>query len=327
MPFSHFLAAALAVSALVPAGAAGAQRPPAQPLRWTTLGTQGGPLPNATRSQPANLLVAAGKPWLVDCGDGALERLAAAGYDPVRVNTAIISHLHLGHTGGLQGLIGLRWFKPGPHALLTIYGPPGTDAVVAGIMQSLQPPLQIEQGAGLKVATPTELTKVVIVQDGNDLTVDGGRVRAVRNAHFNRSPGYPAAAGSQSLSYRFDYQGYGIGDTGDTGPSAAVTRLVKGVRPLVSEVVDLPAMRALTNAAALPAPAKQAVIAHMKTQHLTPQQAGQLATAAGAATLVFTHLSLVGTTKAAAPTLIRGAHETFQGRVVVAHDLDTFRCE
>jgi ribonuclease BN (tRNA processing enzyme) len=126
MRFIWTLAALLVVNAFVPTGAASAQRSiPSHPLIWTTLGTQGGPILDAKRSQPANLLVVNGKPWLVDCGDGALERLAAAGYRPLQVKTVFISHLHMDHIGGLQGLIGLRWFGTGKHTLFTIYGPPG----------------------------------------------------------------------------------------------------------------------------------------------------------------------------------------------------------
>ncbi|MBC8153618.1 MAG: MBL fold metallo-hydrolase [Bacteroidetes bacterium] len=319
------LAAALALNTIGPTGSASAQTStPGYPLSWITLGTQGGPIPNAKRSQPANLLVVAGKPWLVDCGDGALERLAAAGYEPSQVNTAFISHLHLDHIGGLQGLIGIRWFKPGKHSLLTIYGPPGTDAVVAGILQSLKPSARIEAGAGPKGATPETLTKVVIVKDGSDLSVDGVRIRAVRNAHFDTSPGQAADDGSQSLAHRFDYQGYGIGYTGDTGPSDAVTRLAKGVNLLVSEVIDLQAWIATTNASPMSPAEKQAVIGHFKTQHLTPQEAGKVAAGAGAGRLVFTHLSIVGTVEATAPNLIKQAHESFKGAVFVAHDLDKF---
>jgi len=69
------LAAVFVIDAVVPTGVAWAQiSAPSHPLSWTTLGTQGGPHPNAERSQPANLLVVDGKPWLVDCGDGVLER-------------------------------------------------------------------------------------------------------------------------------------------------------------------------------------------------------------------------------------------------------------
>src|SRR5690349_4608068 len=57
-------------------------------LHWITLGTQGGPSIYGVRSEPANLLVVDGKPWIVDCGDGAMERLAAAGFSPDQVTTA-----------------------------------------------------------------------------------------------------------------------------------------------------------------------------------------------------------------------------------------------
>lgn len=323
MRFTYLLAVVL--NTIIPTISASAQTGTSgHPMTWITLGTQGGPIPDARRSQPANLLVVAGKPWLVDCGDGALERLAAAGYEPSQVNTAFISHLHLDHIGGLQGLIGLRWFKPGKHTLLTIYGPPGTDGVVAGIMQSLKPSVQIERGAGLDVATPEKLTNVIIVRDGSDLLVDEVRVRAVRNTHFDTSPGHPADDGSQSLSYRFDYKNYGIGYTGDTGPSNAVTRLVKGVNLLVSEVIDLQAWTAATNASPMSQQQKQAVIGHFKTQHLTLQAASKIAAEAGVRRLVFTHLSIIGTIEAATPNLIRQAHESFKGAIFVAHDLDKF---
>lgn len=297
------------------------------PLSWITLGTQAGPLPNSERSQPANLLVVNGKPWIVDCGDGAMERLAGAGFNPTQVDIAFISHLHLDHIGGLQGLIGVRWFFLQPKNMLTIYGPPGTDTVVAGVLQSLAPSVRMGLGFGVQLPTPQQLTRVVIVNNGSDLNVDGVRVRSVRNSHFDESPGRPADNGSQSLSYRFDYQGYAIGFTGDTGPSASVTRLEKGVDLLVSEVFDVPAMIAfMTHNAkfAIPPQVKAGMIQHFETQHLTPQEAGKIAAEARVGRLVFTHLGIPGPTNAEAAELIRSAHETFKGEVIVAHDLDGF---
>ena len=76
--------AALTLLMGVPIGVC-AQSPVAtssHPLTWITLGTQGGPAPSAERAEPANALVVAGKPWIVDCGDGAMERFATAGYTP-----------------------------------------------------------------------------------------------------------------------------------------------------------------------------------------------------------------------------------------------------
>ena len=295
-------------------------------LSWITLGTESGPITNAERSEPANVLLVNGNPWIVDCGDGAMERLAGAGFRPGQVNRAFISHLHMDHIGGLQGLIGLRWFT-GAKDVLTIYGPPGTDAVVAGILQSLKPSVRIGLGVPMQSLTPEQQTKVVIVKDGADVTVDGVRVRAVRNSHFDDRPGHPADNGSQSLSYRFDYNGHAIGFTGDTGPSEAIARLEQGADLLVSEVMDKPAMIAAFNQNAkipLPPEAQAAVAEHFKTQHLSPQESGKIAADAGVRRLVFTHLGIPGQTNVEAPKLIKEAHETFKGEVIVAHDLDRF---
>ena len=96
-------------------------------------------------------------------------------------------------------------------------------------LQSLEPSVRIGLGVELHGSTHEQLTRVVIVKDGSDLNVDGVRVRAVRNSHFDDPPGHPLDDGSQSLSYRFDYEGYGIGYTGDTGPSDAVASLEQDV--------------------------------------------------------------------------------------------------
>jgi ribonuclease BN (tRNA processing enzyme) len=290
---------------------------------WITLGTSAGPPPDPGRSKAANVLVVDGHPWMVDCGDGAMERLVAAGFGPTQVNTAFISHLHLDHYGGLMALIALHWWLgPGDASnVLTIYGPPGTDVVVNGILQSLT--FQAQMAPGKPAAG--QVTRVVIVKDGSDLSVNGVRVRAVRNSHFDGSPDDSV---SQSLSYRFDYKGYGIGYTGDTGPSDAVTRLVKGADVLVSEVEDKPAVVAQwTNRSYRSPEAKAEQIHHFATQHLSPQEAGAIAEGAGVRRLVFTHLTLAHGgpfTTDDAQKFINGAHETFKGEVIVAHDLDRF---
>jgi ribonuclease BN (tRNA processing enzyme) len=327
MTLRSFLCAAaltLGATTALPAGAAEA---PAHPLQWTTLGTAGGPVLQADRFQPANLLTANGKFWLVDCGEGALQRLAALGMQPARISSVFISHLHEDHIGGLQALIGLRWMQSAP-GVLTIYGPPGTETLVAGIVQSLEPSSHIGMAVrGARAgATPAQSVRVVTLRDGSDVSVDGVRVRAVRNSHFDEEPGHPANNGTESLSYRFDVPGYGVGYTGDTGPSEPLRAFFRGVDLLVSEVIDLPRIIENINGPHSPMPpqVRPALIEHLKTQHVTPQEAGAIAAAAGARRLVFTHLAIIGRTDRAAPGLVSGAHETFGGDVNVAHDLDKF---
>lgn len=325
MTYRGTMLIALIFLATYSANARSAEPMPDRPLPWTVLGTASGPMLSAERSQPANLMVVGSKPWLIDCGDGALERLSAVGYQPGQVDVVFISHLHLDHIGGLQGLIGLRWMRGNDH-VLTIYGPPGIEQVVAGLLQSLQPSFLIVNSAGPQGAAPPTTVRVVTIQDGADLVVGGVHVRAVRNAHFDKPAGHSLSPSTQSLSFRFDKDGYAVGYTGDTGPSDAVARLENGVDLLVSEVIDIPGILGAAKVGNPNMAAGEAadLLTHLETQHLTPANAGRMATAAHAKRLVLTHLAVVGPTAAIEPTLLAGVHTTFDGDVAVAHDLDLF---
>lgn len=317
--------AMVALQAVQPATAAAPD--PLPPLVWTTLGTAGGPVLQPDRFQPANLITGGGRVWMVDCGDGAVQHLAAAGFQPPRVSAVFVSHLHQDHMGGLQALLGLRWMQAA-RTPITVYGPPGIEEVVAGIVQALQPSSRIGMSVrGARMGpSPAESVKVVVMRDATDLTVDGVRVRAARNSHFDEEPGHASDNGTESLSYRFDVQGYGVGYTGDSGPSDTLPAFFRGVDVLVSEVIDLPRIIDNINGPDSPMPpqVRPGLIAHLKAQHLTPQQAGAIAAAAGVKRLVFTHLAIVGPADKSAPGLISGARETFRGEVSVAHDLEKF---
>jgi len=72
----------LVVSMLVvaaPTAQAQQAKPPANGTILITLGTSGGPLPRAGRTQSSNLLVVNGTPYVIDCGMGVSHQLIAAG--------------------------------------------------------------------------------------------------------------------------------------------------------------------------------------------------------------------------------------------------------
>ena len=355
------VAAVLACALAVGSGLCQSPTVPQHPLDWITLGTQGGPAPNPQRSQPANVLLVGNKAWIVDCGDGAMERFAAAGFAPPQANTVFISHLHVDHIAGLQGIIALHWFRGSVGSTpVTVYGPPGTDKLVAGIVQSLEPTEAIAQAEQPGKWSPADSVKVVTLKGGADMTIDGVRVRAVQNSHFDNPPGHPQDNGTQSLSYRFDSQGYAIGYTGDTGPSDAVVALEHHVNILFSEVTQRgaagamggprrrpagtttqpgpgqqPGDRQKINAGTVPAGPGPGMRLHTGTdrqfgqfhfqyQHLSAANAAKLAAAAGVQCLVFTHLAIPGPTDSVAPRLIQQARQFFKGKVKVAHDLERF---
>lgn len=297
----------------------------ASKMTWTTLGTQGGPSIRADRSQPANRLTFGKHLWLVDCGEGALARLAAVNGQPAQVERVFISHQHFDHIGDLSALIGLRWMQ-GIRKPLIVYGPEGTDRLVKGIVASLNGAIALDLRENQqKVTMANAGVKVVILKGGSDFRIGDVRVRSVANTHFD-GDGKHQGVNPVSLSYRFDYDGYSVGYTGDTGVSKSVDKLFSGVNLLVSEVIDLKNMIALVNDvhSPVPVPLRANLIEHFKHQHLTAVQAGEMAAKAHAKELVLTHIGSPLATKQIENLLKQESQSVFNGKVFVAHDLEQF---
>lgn len=298
----------------------------AKPMTWVTLGTQGGPVVKPDMSQPANLLIFGEHRWLIDCGDGCTEKLGQAGFQPPAVDTVFLSHLHMDHIGGLQGFIGLRWML-NARTPLTIYGPPGTDELVKGILLSMVPSERVGFGIPGAVGKPADDSiKVVILNSGEQLEHQGVQVETVQNSHFDAPEGAPQVTSTMSLSFKFSLDGYTIGMTGDTGVSDAVTKLLTGSDMIISEVIDLKNVVAEITSEHSPVPKKfqPGLVAHITAHHLTTDEAGELAESAGAKTLVYTHLSVTEPVDDVAERLIAETKTKFSGEVMVAHDLDKF---
>ena len=311
--------------ALLVAGAAAAQERPHS--EWITLGTQSGPTPRATKSQPANLLHYSDQYILVDAGDGAAEQLAKAGVRLAAVRTVFISHLHFDHTSGLFAILGLRYQLSNPP--ITVYGPLGTKKLVAGLVAAMQPYVDLGSGQmrGGRML-PVDYVKAVEIPEGGTVQVGAVKVTAVRNSHYSfpmDSPNYKYP----SFSYRFDLPDRAIVYTGDTGPSAAVEALAAHADLLVSEVVDADYILAQIKAERLETPPvpgaplepTPATIHHMTAEHLSPENVGLLAQRAGVAHLVLTHQELKPGTDRETVARVAG---NFKGPISLARDLDRF---
>jgi ribonuclease BN (tRNA processing enzyme) len=313
----------LSLCLLLQAAAAVAAQSTTQQWTFVTLGTMAGPVANARRSQPANLLHNADQAILIDVGDGAAEQLAKVGVPLARIHDVLLSHLHFDHTGGLFALLGMR-FQVAYPGNLTIYGPPGTRRLVDGLIAAMQPAAEAGAGfPGQARRVPANGIQVVELTDGSQWMIGNVKVSAATNSHYSFVAGSDDDAHYQSLSFRFELPGRSIVYTGDTGPSTNVEKLARGADILFSEVIDPEAAMAdLQRVNPSAPPALLAMVRqHFIEQHLTADNVGLLAAVAGVKQLVLTHNGLgEGPTDRAIAAI--AAH--FKGSIVVAKDLDSF---
>lgn len=323
MALRHIISCAVTIALGLTSGAAFAASI-CPPMRWTTLGTAGGPVPTADRAEPSNLLLAGDQSILVDTGDGTVNQLARAGLDMRSIQTIFISHLHLDHSGGLAAVIGLRWMNQFPGQLI-VYGPPGIKEVVDGILASMAPSGRIGFGLGALPPTPSGSVRAVELRGGQRIALgDGLSVSTAANSHFDHDG--KADTANVSLSFRFSIGERSITYTGDTGPSDAVASLSAGTDMLVSEVIDLERLLKEIRQRRIDASAEMltSMQKHLSTHHLLATDIGKIAAQAKVKRVVLTHYAIPGSLSESEPSLRGDIAKSYAGSLDLARDLSSF---
>lgn len=128
------------------------------------------------RAQQSSAIIVEEQAYLIDCGDGAMIRIAEAmigqGLEALalpRLTHLFLTHLHPDHTCGLPGLLIGPWVMR-RRAPLRIFGPSGTQALVDGLLAAYQGGLEAHRN-GLAplhhslVVTVEEYTAGQVYQD------------------------------------------------------------------------------------------------------------------------------------------------------------------
>lgn len=267
----------------------------------TLLGT-GNPIPDPNRAGPSTLVQAGSTRLLVDAGRGVLLRLVAAGVLPPMLQAVLLTHLHSDHITDLNDVVTTHWVMSQAPTTLHVYGPPGTQQVVDGILAMLAPDISY------RLAHHADLTwtpQVEVHELAAPCEPEIGDAEVVVRSTDHR-PVEP------TVGYRIGHGGKVAAIAGDTIPCAGLDELCAGADLYVQTVVRADLVRLV------PSPRFQDILDY----HSSIEQAAETAARAGVRALVCTHF---------VPALQPGQEDAwreraathFPGEVVLGADLTT----
>lgn len=297
-----------------------------------TLGTAGGPTLRKERSEPATLLIVNGQRYLFDCGTGTVRQLLLAGQVPADVRAIFITHHHPDHNLGLAELVGnvaMEYAWSGAKRNWSILGPVGTQEMVGAAQRYYTVPYDVFYAEHLLRDVTSHASKAAITV--TDIEVDGVVFRdenieviAAENSHYQL---LDQTVGTKSFSYRIKSTAGIIVITGDTGISDALVNLSRDADVLISESMDMIAIRTfIESQAALGVVAPEAVepsMAHLRAGHLDLPEVGLIATSARVGTILLTHFGPEAD-KTTPDKIIDAVGTTFDGPIFAAKDLDRY---
>lgn len=273
------------------------------------LGTKGAPaLLTPKRISQSSALIADGEIVMIDAGYGASLRLAQAGQSVKQLRSIFITHLHSDHVLDYPALIMNAW-ATGLKQPVEVYGPPGMQAMTDGMWQTFA--VDIEKRVEDEGRPdPRKLVDVHEIDAGQIIDGQPVTVAALRVSH-------PPFGSGQALAYRFKVGGKTIVFTGDLHEFPdGFADFAKDADVMVSEMVDADAVEALSQRIGNGSTLAKAILSH----HVTGDQVGRVASAAGVKKLVLSHLVPADDPSVTEQTWIDAVRGTYAGPVVVGHD-------
>jgi ribonuclease Z len=192
----------------------------------------GTPIPDPYRSGPAVVVLAKGRPYLVDFGPGVVRRATLAqqrglrALDIRRLTRVFVTHLHSDHTAGYPDLI-LTPAVVGRVDPLQVYGPPGIEHMTKRLQEAYREDFEMRREQKDHRETRAYIVETHEVEPGLVYQDDEVEVNAFAVKH---------GAWKHAYGYRFDTPDRTIVISGDTAPTDAVVEACNGCDVLVHEV-------------------------------------------------------------------------------------------
>jgi ribonuclease BN (tRNA processing enzyme) len=279
------------------------------PTRLVLLGTKGGPRVGGGRANPANVVMAGERPYVVDCGYGVTRQLIAAGIAPERVRTILVTHHHSDHVLELGPLLYNIWVC-GLREPIDVWGPPPLRQVIDGFFRSMLYDIDIRIGdegrADLRALVRLhEFEAPCTLFEADGVKVSAAKVRHPPLTH--------------SYAYRFDAPDRSIVLSGDTAVCPEIVALAQGADVLLHEVMHLDGIDRLVPRL----PHVVRLREHLLASHTTTEEVGKVAAQAGVKTLVLNHFVPGDDPGITDEMWLAGPRKHFSGELIVGRDLQT----
>lgn len=281
----------------------------------------GSPLADAERAGPCVAIVAGRDAFVFDSGSGSTRKLLRMGFPVERMRGVFLTHLHSDHIDGLGELLLQTWIGGSRAAPIPVYGPPGTERVLAGLRETYL----LDQGYrvdhhGAQFARPGGFggtPQILTIAEGLPGTApvyeqDGVKITVIRVDHAPITPAY---------GYRIDYKGRSIALSGDTVYSPGFVAASKGADVMFHEALNPRMVRQLQAKLAQRGRKDAAkIIGDIPGYHASPADAARAAQAAGVDALVLYHLVPSIPAGAMEGLFLGDAASRFDGKLEVGRD-------
>lgn len=284
----------------------------------------GSPFPDEKRSGPCTAVVAGRRLFIFDSGSGAARNIARMRLNAGQIEALFFTHYHSDHIDGLGELMLQRWIQRTSEVPLPIHGPAGLAQVLQGFMDAYS----LDKGYrtshhGEPVAPPagfggTALPFELPAATGRKVLFSEPDLEIVAFA-VDHGPVQPA------VGYRIRYKDRSVVISGDTKKSAAVARESQGVDLLVHEALSPQMLGILEQGFSQAGRQNLAKIMHdVLNYHTTPEEAAEIAQAAGVKALVFNHIVPPLPTSGLDPVFLQRAGQIYTGPLHLGADGDWF---